>query len=178
MIKLVNLNDKDKASIEKIYHEAFPSSERFPFDYLTAHMEDACFEVIKDDDDIVGFAYDLMDDEVIHIFFLAIAKDQRSKGYGTKFFDLLKQKYPNRKLFLALETIDPEAPNYLQRCKRVDFYKNQGFKYADFSILEKGLVYDVMSIGDVFAADYHRLIDKWCGDDQKLFKMGTQSKAV
>ena len=66
--------------------------------------------------------------EFIYCVFIAIKKEFRSKGYGSKFINFLKQKLTEDMNYLFLvEMVEDSAFNKEQRIKRQTFYRRLGF---------------------------------------------------
>lgn len=169
-MKLIPFKKSDIENINAIYQEAFPKEERFPLDFLLQNVGDiARLEVLKEDDAVLGFVYLLIKDDLVHIFFLAIAKDYRGKGLGGEILENIKKKYANMRIFLALEPLDDKAINFAQRQKRSQFYARHGFRRIDMQITERGILFDVMSTSEVRAYEYDDMVLMWCGDKAKEY---------
>lgn len=76
----------------------------------------------------------------------------------------LKDKYDGKRIFICIEPIEKDAPNYKQRVKRKAFYKKNGFKVMPFQVKEAGVTYDIMSVGgDVTFKEYERITKRFFG---------------
>lgn len=140
VLKLVEASDADLAKIKKLYLEAFPAVERIPFWLLKKRAQTPLAEFcsLYDDDSWRGFIYTVKDDSLVYIFFLAIDKSQRSKGYGSGLMDLIKERYAGKAIGLSAEMIDEQAENNEERIRRLKFYAKNGFLPTDFYSAEKG----------------------------------------
>lgn len=78
---------------------------------------------IYDDSMLFGFAVILMNDKCGYVYFIAIDKNVRSKGYGSA----ATETYSNLQIVLDFEEIDEDAENYAQRIRRKNFYLRNGF---------------------------------------------------
>ncbi len=169
-MRLISYKENDIDSINNIYQEAFPEEERLPLEFLLENVgEVGKLEVLKDGGEVIGFVYLLIKDNLIHIFFLAIADAHRGRGLGSAVLEEVKKKYIGKRLFLALEPLDERASNYTQRQRRSRFYAKHGFKYLDIHILERDIYFDVMAIGEVSAQDYDDMVLDWCGAKAKEY---------
>ena len=52
--------------------------------------------------------------------------------------------YEGKRIILMAETLDPNADNYIQRINRSKFYSKNGFEYQGYTIMEWGVVYDML----------------------------------
>lgn len=124
MIDLKNLTEERFSSVYKRLVDAFPYEER----------RDECDEKkcllksqfnfceITDGGESVGLIVFWVFSKFLFVEHIAINKEIRSKGYGSKAFELLKEKY---NLPIILEA---EAPETEIQQKRIKFYENLGFK--------------------------------------------------
>ena len=121
----------------EIYMEAFPDNERQPLAKIKYRVEHANYGLIiaQRNKSVAGFSllcpftdlnFGLLD-------YMAVQKDQRSLGIGSKLFaktlEFLKQDIPSS--FLLLEVEDPALSSSLERVarlRRVRFYQKLGAK--------------------------------------------------
>jgi hypothetical protein len=124
MINLKPVTDEKFSSVYKRLIDAFPYEER-----RDERDEKKCFlksqfnfcEII-DDGESVGLIVFWVFSKFLFVEHIAINKEIRSKGYGSKTFELLKTQY---NLPIILEAESPETE--MQK-KRIKFYENLGFK--------------------------------------------------
>ncbi len=163
-MELIAHTKKDIEAINEIYQEAFPADERFPLEFLLENVgEVGKLDVLKEGEEVLGFIYLLIKDDLVHIFFLAIAEGHRGKGLGGQVLEEIRKKHVGKRLFLALEPLDDKALNYPQRLRRSHFYAGHGFKSSNFRIYERDIYFDVMAIGEVRAHEYDDMVLEWCG---------------
>ena len=133
--------------IQALYEEAFPPRERFSFNYLirVGARPGGHFEAIFDGDVLAGFCLWIEYSGVIYLCYLAVNSAARGKGYGSRILALFKERNPDSRLFLEIETMsDLNAPNRQQREKRLAFYQRNGFETTDISSKVLGDRYDVL----------------------------------
>lgn len=162
----------DRKEIKKIFLEAFPPEERPPYRILCrkARKETVGFDGVYDGDKLVGMTYVVKGYGIAYVFFLAIKHEERGSGYGSQALKLLKEKYKDSRLFLALEQQDETAKNYSQRKKRHEFYQRCGLVDMPYRIKEGTVVYDVMGTGgEVSPDEYKRLIEDYLGKIMSRF---------
>ncbi len=129
MIILKPVTKENFSSVYKRLIDAFPYEER-----RDECDEEKCFlkeefnfcEII-DNGESVGLIVFWIFKEFLFVEHIAINKEKRSKGYGSKTFDLLKSQY---NLPIILEA---EAPETEIQKKRIKFYENLGFKVNSYS---------------------------------------------
>lgn len=109
--------------INALAKEAFPPEEYLEPAKLTemAKADNFDFLVLKDGEAFVGFMVVLTYESLAYLFFLAIDNSCRSKGYGSRAIETLKEEYPDKKQVVDFEMLDDSADNRLQREKGAVF---------------------------------------------------------
>lgn len=158
------LNKNDFQKIKKLYIDAFPPEERPPFFLIERQAKNnpGSFLVIEEGNQFVGFMILVMHQDLVYLAFFAIDDACRGKGYGSQALQLLKERYADKKILLARETLEPSADNYEQRIRRYGFYLRNGFNDIPCFITEGGVAYDAMCIhGIVHPEEYQAMIKAW-----------------
>ena len=129
---------KEGKKIKALCIRAFPREERPPFFLIRKRAEQGRAECwsLYDGKAWAGFAYVLREGGLAYLFLLAIDEAKRGQGLGTQTIGTLLRQYDGCRFFLALEKMDPSAPNYEQRQKRHDFYIHCGLKDLPFHLTE------------------------------------------
>ena len=156
----------DMPKLHLLYREAFPRDERFPFRIMKrrALQGKGDFWMLMDGETFAGMAYVIRSGSLAYLFYLAIEKNSRGKGYGTEAVALLVKQYAGCNLFLARETLDPTSENYNQRLRRHDFYLRCGLKDLPGHIKELSVVFDIMGTGEnVNPQDYKAMMHAFAG---------------
>ena len=129
MINLKPVTDENFSLVYKRLIDAFPYEER-----RDEADEKKCFLKsqfnfceITDENESVGLIVFWVFNKFLFVEHIAINKEIRSKGYGSKTFELLKTQY---NLPIILEAESPETE--MQK-KRIRFYENLGFKVNSYS---------------------------------------------
>ena len=146
---------------EQINGEAFPPNERMSLEEMFAFTLRADAEVlgIYDAKTPVGFMFLVKDSECAYLYFLAIAKQFRSKGYGGKALQALTERYAPVQIALDFEVVDESAGNYEQRIKRKAFYLRHGFCETGRYTLLNGERFEVVcNAGELRAQALTRII--------------------
>ena len=128
MINLKPVTDEKFSSVYKRLIDAFPYEER-----RDERDEKKCFFKsqfnfceITDENESVGLIVFWVFNKFLFVEHIAINKEIRSKGYGSKTFELLKTQY---NLPIILEAESPETE--MQK-KRIKFYEKLGFKVNSY----------------------------------------------
>lgn len=133
-----------KKEIKNIYLNSFLKDERFPFWILThcSKEKNVVFNVISDDSNVIGMEYiiNYHDENVAYLMYLAIEKDLRGKGYGSKILKDLVEKY--KTIILSIERTDQNF--YSNKEKRKNFYLKNGFYETNKFIQDNGIEYEIL----------------------------------
>ncbi|MBP5708476.1 MAG: GNAT family N-acetyltransferase [Bacteroidales bacterium] len=124
----------DLNKVDALAKEAFPPIE-YPGLQKVMEMSqkhNADFLSIYDKSDFVGFITVLKYKNLAYLYFLAVQKELRSKGYGSAILNMLKDIYPGYTQVVDLEKQDELADNAEQRKKRLAFYMRNGYKRTGF----------------------------------------------
>jgi hypothetical protein len=159
ILKSVFERIEDKNKIKHIYVSSFPAYERMPFFMLLNSAKKNDFELlgIYEDSNLVGFFYDIIQNDICLILYFAIDEQNRSCGYGSEALKLIKQYYPNKRIFLYIEGLDVSAKNYKQQIMRKKFYLRNGFHPANYNIMLSNNKFEVLLFGEsILEAEYIR----------------------
>lgn len=172
-LKRINAFSMDYKKITRLYRTAFPADERAPMWFMTlrSESENVDFWGLYADDEWAGLAYIISDEDVSYLFYIAISKQLRGKGIGSKALQALMKHYVGQRIFLALEQLDESADNSEERKRRRQFYLKNGFKPVPCRIQEAAVVYDVMSTDSIMPEEYERMMKKYLGAASGLVSM-------
>jgi len=165
-MQLLVAENKDYKYFKELYHSAFPPEERPSYIFMKWKLKHGKGELLiaKDNDVPVGFAHLIHYKDLVYLFFLAVDEKVRGKGYGTKILQLIKERNPGKRIFLAREPLDDNADNAEQRKTRQNFYIRNGFEDISIKIIEKNYLFDTMSVGgNILPEEYEALIENWGG---------------
>ncbi len=156
-IELIKLepNCKDRQVFEQINKEAFPLSERMSMDEIFSFAANTDTDVlgIYDVDTPVGFTVILKNKKCGYVYYLAIDKRVRSKGYGGAALEKLFETYPWLQIILDFEEIDANAENSAQRLRRKEFYLRNGFHETGCFTMLNGARFEVVCSGGELRKD-------------------------
>ena len=148
----------DYALILEIYRNSFPEIERFPIWLLRimSHLNGINSIAFYDENNLCGFSYFLVNKKTVFVLYLAVNAKIRSKGYGSQIITWIKEKYPNRDIFLNVEKPDENAQNNHQRMKRIEFYQRNGIFDTNQSFDYEGVTYSILCTNKYFSEkDYN-----------------------
>lgn len=162
-LQRVSLYGKDYKLYKALQQKAFPKEEQYPFwilrlmalrkgiDYL-AHYDKNLF---------CGISYTSSTDNMMYILYLAVNDENRSKGYGTRILNKLKEIGAGREITLNVEPLDETADNYIQRVRRMEFYNRNGFHDTGYRLLDVTGEYAILSTAYEFSSkEYKKAISK------------------
>ena len=157
----------------RLMRTAFPQNEQIPIWLLRvlAFRKSVNFRAFYEDEQFCGILYTVEDDKYIFVLYLAVNDRIRSKGYGTKILDWLKQ-HTEKIIVLNVEAINPSAGNALQREKRITFYSRNGIFDTGYRFIDEDETYSVLASDiDYFdSKEYEMLLSR--------FSFGTYKKHI
>ncbi len=131
----------EKKDIRKIYVNSFPKNERFPF-WMLKHCskeENVLFNIILNDNKVIGMEYLVNYENIAYLMYLAIDKEQRKKGYGSIILKELIKKYE-----IIILSIERPRKDLKDSKKRKDFYLKNGFSETNKFIVDNGVEYEIL----------------------------------
>lgn len=131
---------------------AFPEWERFSMASLIAMSikPSVKFHALYDDGHFCGIAYYAISDATVYLTYLAVNKNLRGHGYGTKILSLLEEMYPDKAIVIDIEPVVPSAKNYQQRVSRLRFYERNGFHRTDQKLKDQDGEFEALTTGKSF----------------------------
>ena len=141
-LKYIN-NVKYMDEIEKLYLEAFPKDERFPFWILEECSKENNSDLygIIDNDKLIGMCYLVNCSNTYYLMYLAVELNLRNKNYGSKILSDLIEKY--QLLFLSID-----EPNDSISIRRKNFYLKNGFYDINRVYEDTGINYEILCTDD------------------------------
>lgn len=134
--------NENKNEIKKIYMNSFPKSERFPF-WILKHCskeKNVSFNVILDDDKLIGMEYIINYENTAYLMYLAIDENQRENRYGSKILEDLTKKYET--IILSIERPNKDLND--NRKRRKNFYLRNGFFETNKFTEDNGIEYEIL----------------------------------
>ncbi len=137
------LSSSDKKSIKKLYYESFDKEERFPFWLIKkcSKEKNVKFNVIYNNDKVIGFQCIIEYDNIAYLMYFAIEKNQRNNGYGSEILKKLNRSYKN--VLLCIEKSNEQISDI--KYKRKQFYLKNGFVGTNKYIVDNNVEYELLS---------------------------------
>lgn len=148
-IETITRDFKEMNKLTDLYCDSFPKHEQFPIWFLLWKSKKNFVDYLAfyDNDVFIGFSYLITDKDLTFVLYLAIDENIRSHGYGKKVLMRIKEKYPNNKIILSIESVEKTSINYEQRIRRENFYLNNDYRYLNYRLIEKDSCYDFLING-------------------------------
>ena len=139
-------NCKNKNLIKEIYVNSFPKDERYPFWIIKSSIknENIIFNIIYEETNVIGFLYSIFYDNNLFLWYLAIDKKYRNKGYGKKVISDLKNSNKYKNIILAVEKTDESMNKEDIRVKRKEFYIKNGFYETNTFTEDRNVEYEML----------------------------------
>ncbi|MBQ2957660.1 MAG: GNAT family N-acetyltransferase [Clostridia bacterium] len=116
--------------VYRLYERSFPDSERKPFPMIVKmHLKkktDVWYFTLNGR--FAGFASTINSDELILIDYLAVSEKLRGQGAGSKAIEALKESYPDKGLYVEIESPYEPGEDQKERIRRKRFYERCGMK--------------------------------------------------
>lgn len=159
-------------AIHALYEEAFPASEKKPFEFILQKRETGNFEILEIADetgDFCGLAIMMLYQELVLLDYFAIAPERRGTGVGSTVLKALQEKYVGRKFMLEIESTvglnvedaaesnvtgmslqvrELPASEKQARLRRKSFYLRNGMRPMDFQVELFGVEMEILVYGD------------------------------
>ena len=164
-MKKVNLykNKNLKKQAKELYIYSFPKEERVPWWIINIakHIKGSELTAYLDDNDtFCGFTYSINTGKLFFVYFLAVNKNIRNKGYGSMILTKIKEDNPILPIVLNVEPLIDTAPNLEERKRRFAFYKKNGFFDTDYNVWEIGGKFSILSTSPTLDTDAYKEIFK------------------
>lgn len=165
--KTISKKFEDYGKVKTLMKEAFPNFGQAPMGLLCwrAKRKDASFTAYYDNGELCGVTHTVEDEKAVFVSYLAVAKDLRSKGYGSEIIGTLKRKFASKTIYLTAEAPEPKSKNYSQRVARLKFYEKNGIKYTGYYNTLMSQKFVVLSdVKELCLEEYKRLLNRvLCG---------------
>ena len=156
-ISKLHRESSDRPFVENLYLTAFPEIERHPVEELFNACDTGKCEwlIFKDEGQLVGMAYMIIDDDIAFLLYLAVEEGERNKGYGAAILHELSRLYPGMEVLLLMESLHEDCDNMDIRIRRKGFYLRNGFYDTEYiqSTCEGAAIYDILSTNQEFFTD-------------------------
>lgn len=110
----------------KLYRQAFPAFERKPFSIIRSMQKKGKSDIwyFEKDGRFAGLVFTINSNDVILIDYLAIDANKRGEGIGSEIITQLRDYYPDKGIFVEIESVFDKCENIDERLRRKQFYLN------------------------------------------------------
>ena len=146
-------NRKKKKDVKALFLSAFPKDERPPAYYFfsSALKETNNIYAFYEKEAFIGFIQLTTFKDICYVFFLAVKKELRCQGWGSKILSWIKEFQKDKVILLCYEEVDEKYKDNEARIKRRDFYiKKNGFKSNHLKTNEFGVIFETCIYGNHF----------------------------
>ena len=166
----LNLNYKENIDkIEELYLTAFPKIERKPFYLIIEKCNNGSMEIItiqNDNNDFLGFAIMILNDDMVLLDYFAIAPESRGKNVGSTALKLLFERYKNMRFILEIENTEIECDNFEERKRRKSFYIRNEMSVMPFKVNLIGVEMEVLTYDcEVTYEEYYSIYKNTFSDE-------------
>ncbi len=161
-VKRIKRRNKDYKNIEELMLKSFPKDELFSFRLLNflSKRRNCNYLSYYDQNKLIGISFTYKYKDLVFILYLAISKEFKNKGYGSKILNIIKENNPNSDLVLNVEPLIEDSINFEERKRRFNFYFKNGF-YKTGYIFKIEPPYDVLSTSkELDLIKYQKLLKK------------------
>lgn len=134
--------------LKKLYRSAFPASEKKPFWLIRRKQRQGSSQIlglVDQEERLVGEIITLVWQDLLLVDYLAIMENSRSQGYGAQALKLLRERYPEKRLLLEIETPEIPCENLQERIRRKRFYESCGLSSMDYHVRLFGVEMEIMT---------------------------------
>ena len=119
----------DWLRVRRLYYRAFPAEERKPFTTIFSMWRRGKSDVwcMRANGRFAGFASTINSDTLVMIDYLAVGSVLRGRGVGAQALSALCNAYPDRGIFVEIESPYEDGPDKPLRQRRRAFYERCGF---------------------------------------------------
>lgn len=159
-LKYINYSKiKNKKKLQNIYLSSFDKDERFPLWVLRlcAKEKNVEFNGIVDNEELIGLEYIVNCEDFTYLMYLAVEKNKRKKGYGSKILSDLLNKHET--VILSIER--PLKNIYDEKTLRKEFYLKNGFYETNKFIEDGGVQYEILSSTKEFTITPEKMAEKY-----------------
>ena len=149
MLTARETEDVSDPVFQKLYDVSFTSEEKIPLDNIKRTFgKGGKLHFYYDSEAFIGFTYCFEHESITFFVYFTTCPEFRNKGYGSKILDMMKQRYSGKRIFLVIEPLDENAPDFDIRVRRHRFYERNGWNDSGTCLLSDGYYFDSMYLGE------------------------------
>ncbi len=101
----------------------------------------------------VALAFHFSHDDMIFLVYLAVCPELRSGGYGSRIIGMMRDIFPDRRIFLPVEPLDDDAPDSELRRRRQAFYIRNGCRDSGFTVISDDYPFEIFFLNGSVSED-------------------------
>ena len=144
-MKIVKFNNKYYKKVNDIYRQSFHKNERYVSLNKMIKLNNTELYCLIEKENVYGIIYVIKYKASIFVLYLAVNSKNRSKGYGSYLLRWCLNHYKNYKIYLNIEEINNEKPDFEIRKKRLEFYLNNGLYLTNIISKDDKEIFHVLS---------------------------------
>lgn len=155
---------KNAKQVLQIYEDAFPAWERIHFFMLRimSFKWNNEFLAMYDDNKLCGLVYLVHKKGMTLLYYLAVAKNMRQQGYGSKILQWVIKTYAPSMIILGAETLHEPCNNLEERKKRNKFYLKNGMYDTNYYMIDFSGKFDMLCTQPTFdPIEYRNLVQEF-----------------
>ena len=143
--------------VKALYESAFPANERIPIKHLLDDKIKREFWAFFDKEEggdaaapkFCGFSNSISHGDITNIVYFAVVPELRSRGYGSKILQAIREKHPDARIVVDIEVEEDskDAEELERRNRRREFYTRNGFDSSPIDYVWQGEHYRLLSAG-------------------------------
>ena len=145
--------------VKALYESAFPANERIPIKHLLDDKIKREFWAFFGKADgasgaapmFCGFSNSISHGDITNIVYFAVVPELRSRGYGSKILQAIREKHPDTRIVVDIEVEEDskDAEELERRNRRREFYTRNGFDSSPVDYVWQGEHYRLLSAGGI-----------------------------
>ncbi len=155
-------NHENMDKLRALYEEAFPASEKKPFNLILQKNDAGSMQILAIEDaggSFLGLSIMILHQDLALLDYFAILPSKRGTGIGTATLSALQERYHDRRILLEIEDCEEKgAKNLTDRIRRKAFYLKNGLQVMPYRILLFGVQMQILTMDKpVSFAEYHAI---------------------
>ena len=134
-----------RESVRQLYRSAFPREECVPWWLLVLlhRLKKINLTAWTENGEFCGITAAVTTEKLHYLWYFAVVEEKRAQGAGSRILHTLRQQHPQ--LALNVEPPVPDAANYAQRLRRLNFYRRNQLEDTGWDVWEVGGQYWILS---------------------------------
>ena len=151
-LRALRRGSADQEILEEINREAIPEEERNSLEDLFATGTDGNLEIlgISAEDEPAGFLVVRKHGRIRYLAYLAVRRDLRSRGIGSRALQALLGRDPEYSTVVEFEAPNPDCAGNDLRIRRKNFYLRNGFSETGWYTFYDGTEFEIGCSGRAF----------------------------